>query len=595
MKPSRTNLNSTRIDRRLKLRADEALRTFRQSLSSFDAIPQLALLGVLSGLLTGVVILIFRAAIEWPLQWLLPNGSPEGFESLDPWLRCLLPVVGALVVGLLLYRQSPERRRLGVAHVMERLANHQGYLSFRGAVLQFLCATSTILSGQSAGREGPAVHLGAASSSLLGQWLGLPNNTIRLLVGCGVAAAISASFNTPIAGVIFAMEVVIMDYTINSFMPVILAAVTAALVTQLVYGDDAAFSVVDLSLQSFWELPYILAIAILLGMSSAAFVRLLVLTRRTIRVGLIWRLLAAGLLTGLIAMVFPQIMGVGYDTVNLAIAGELTFLLLLGVGLAKLLATSIAVGLGMPSGIIGPALFIGACLGGAMGVLAQSLMPTLASSPGFYALLGMAAMMGALLQAPLAAITAVMELTRNSSTILPTMLIVVCASSIAAHFFRQKSVFETLLQEQGLDLRNAPLSMALRRASVGALMERSFVRCPQWLTREEIAEVLKERPRWLLIDGDQAPRSLMPASDLARFVEDGVEPLLDTVDLMTIPAQRRDVAPLGFQATLEEALEVLQDRHVEALYVERTAAPLIKPIVGIVTRGDLENYYQYRG
>ncbi|HCW88494.1 MAG TPA: chloride channel protein, partial [Marinobacter sp.] len=175
-----------------------------------DALPQLAVLGLLSGLVTGAVILLFRLAIEWPLEQFLPGRESEAFEQLDWITRGLLPLSGALALGLLLQRLALQDRKVGVVHVMERLNYHQGYLTVRSALVQFFSGVITVITGQSAGREGPAVHLGAAFSSLMGQWMRLPNNSIRTLVACGCAAAISASFNTPISGVIFAMEVVMM-------------------------------------------------------------------------------------------------------------------------------------------------------------------------------------------------------------------------------------------------------------------------------------------------------------------------------------------------------------------------------------------------
>ncbi|MGO1233586.1 MAG: chloride channel protein, partial [Marinobacter sp.] len=178
---------------------ENLIPVFRRKLSGVDALPQLAVLGLLSGLVTGGVILLFRLAIEWPLEYFLPGAGYESFEELDLLTRGLLPLTGALGLGLLLHRLAIHDRKVGVVHIMERLNYHQGYISFKSAVVQFIAGVTTVATGQSAGREGPAVHLGAAFSSLLGQWMRLPNNSIRTLVACGCAAAISASFNTPIS------------------------------------------------------------------------------------------------------------------------------------------------------------------------------------------------------------------------------------------------------------------------------------------------------------------------------------------------------------------------------------------------------------
>ncbi len=586
-----------------RLWLQHGLLRFRHDLASIDAIPQLALLGVMSGLVTALVILAFRAAIEIPLAYLLPDRTAEGFESLGLQGRLLLPVAGGLVLAATLHGVKEEHRRVGIAHVIERLSLHQGYISLKSWGLQFLCGVLTLTSGQSCGREGPAVHLGASSASLLGQWLNLPNNSIRTLVGCGTAAAISASFNTPIAGIIFAMEVVLLEYSLSGFTPVIIAAVTAAFITQTVHGDAAALTLPDLHLGSHWELPCIVVIALLIGVASASFVRLMSTVQRTVRLPLAWRLIGAGLLTGIVAVFVPQIMGVGYDTISAAIQQNQTLTFLLLAAAAKLVVTSVAIGLGVPGGLVGPSLFIGAAFGGAMGLVVAGLLPQHASGAGVYAVLGMGAMMAALLQAPLAAITAVIELTRSADIILPAMLMIVCSSSSAAHFFGQRSIFLTQLQLQGLDTRSAPLAVALRRVSVAALMDRSIVRAAQRLTIAEARKLLLEQPHWILVDGPDGPRSMLPAADLARYLDhlklrEPTEPSESAesgIDLITMPAQRRDLASLSVRATLEEALQRLQEKDVSALFIQTTSAPMIRPIVGIVTRESIETFYLVKG
>jgi len=580
-------------------RIDLGKQRFRRSVASDDALPHLALLGIMSGLLTGLVILLFRAAIEWPLKLMLPDGTAEGFEGLAAVVRFTLPLAGAMAITIILVRMGVQHRKVGVAYVMERLSYHQGYLYLKNGLLQFYCGVVTIVSGQSAGREGPAVHLGAMVSSLLGQQMKLPHNSIRLLVGCGSAAAISASFNTPIAGVIFAMEVVMLEYTINGFTPIILAAVMGAVVSQTVYGNDPAFIVPNFSLSSLIELPYIVACAVLISLCSVLFVNTLKVTTLKAKSPLPVRLFAAGLLTGIAALFFPQIMGIGYDTVNEAIAGSLPLVFLLSLAAVKLIVTAVSIGLGMPSGIIGPTLFVGAAVGGALGVMAQSLMPTLASAPGFYAILGMGAMMGCVLQAPLAAIMAVIELTRNPHIFLPTMLMIITSSLIASHFFKQRSVFQTILQAQGLDYQAEPVTMALRRVSVGAIMERNLVRSDPIVSWQESQQLLQNSPKWIIINGEEKPLAALPGAELARHLEE-LESKPDFVadqqqiDLIRIPAQRKDLASLHVQATLEEALQRFSSEGVDALYVERTSAPMIKPIIGVITRADINGFYQYK-
>ncbi len=580
---------------------EQLIPVFRRRLSGVDALPQLAVLGLLSGLITGAVILVFRLAIEWPLEHFLPGEGSESFESLDVLTRGLLPLAGALGLGLLLHRLAPHNRKVGIVHVMERLNYHQGYISFRSAMVQFISGVATVTSGQSAGREGPAVHLGAAFSSLMGQWMRLPNNSIRTLVACGCAAAISASFNTPISGVIFAMEVVMMEYTIAGFTPIILAAVSAAIVTQAVYGTEPAFSVPALTMNSLLEIPWILAIAVIVGIAAALFIHLVDTMGKHHHRPVLLRIAVAGLLMVPFAILIPETMGIGYDTVNATINGQLGFWLLIGAGVAKLLITSLTIGLGMPSGVIGPTLFMGATLGGAMGLIGAQIVPEHASSVGFYAMLGMGAMMGAVLQAPLAALMALMELTRNPNIILPGMLIITISSLVTSEAFGKRSLFLTILKNQGLSYQNSPVIQALRRVSVGAIMDRSILRTERHLSVEEARKVLKSEPKWLVVEGSNGPTALLPAVDLARYLEDTdklvTEKEMDAptdIDLMDIPANRRDVAPVQYQATLEEALDEFDATNAEALYVQRAVAPMIQRVYGVVLKSDIESYYQYR-
>ncbi|TNE73116.1 MAG: chloride channel protein [Gammaproteobacteria bacterium] len=574
---------------------------FRRRLSGVDALPQLAVLGLLSGIVTGGVILLFRLAIEWPLEHFLPGAGSESFEQLEWMTRGLLPLTGALGLGLMLHRLAIHDRKVGIVHIMERLNYHQGYISFRSAVVQFISGVATVVTGQSAGREGPAVHLGAAFSSLMGQWMRLPNNSIRTLVACGCAAAISASFNTPISGVIFAMEVVMMEYTIAGFTPIILAAVSAAIVTQAVYGPEPAFNVPALTMNSLLEIPWILVIAIIIGIAAAAFIQLVDTAGRHHHRPVLLRISVAGLLMVPFAILVPETMGIGYDTVNATINGELGLWILIGVGVAKLLVTSLTIGLGMPSGVIGPTLFMGATLGGAMGLVGSQIMPEQASSVGFYAMLGMGAMMGAVLQAPLAALLALLELTRNSHIILPAMLIITTSTLITSEAFGKKSLFLTILKSQGLSYQNSPVIQALRRVSVGAIMDRSIMRTERHLTVDEARKALKAEPKWLIVEGSNGPTALLPAVDLARYLEDTDQQvaeqeieLPDSVDLMDIPANRRDLAPVQYQATLEEALNEFEASNAEALYVQRHVAPMIQRVYGVVLKSDIESYYQYR-
>lgn len=561
-----------------------ALESLRLRTSRPDALAQLAVLSVIAGLMTGLVIISFRLLIETVQLFVLPQGELGNFEGLPVSIRIALPVAGALLIALVFRTWAKGEHSVGVLHVMERLSYNQGYLHLRGLVMQYTGAALAILSGQSLGREGPAIHLGAATGSILGQQLGLPNNTIRTLVACGTAAGIGASFNTPLAGVIFALEVVMMEYTLASFLPVILAAVSATAVSRAVFGGEAAFSVPNFQFITLLELPYVMLLGMVTGFVAFVFIYL---TRISAKAGKglpVWtKFLLAGSITAVLAVFAPQIMGIGYDTANSILISNIGLTLLITIFAAKLVATACSVGLGLPAGLIGPTFIIGACLGGIMGMLAQPVFPELASSPGMYALIGMGAMMGATLQAPLAALTAVFELTSNPNVILPGMLAIVTAQLTASQLFGQHSIYRTLMRLRGMDYRYNPMVQALRRVGVATIMNRNVRRSAQTITPGQAKTLVEAGTEWIVI-GDDEPVSILPATDLAIFLMGNKEIEVSEINLMEIPAKRLQAGYIDLQATVDSAREQFLEENVEALCVRSTASGATK-IYGVLTRG----------
>ena len=581
-------------------RSDFTLESFRRQLANVDALPQLCLLGLVSGVITGAVMVAFRLLLEAGAALYMTDGDPEAFESMAPWLRALLPMLAVTLVGVLLYRQKPAARKLGVGHVIERLTYHQGRFPLRNWLNQWWVGVVVVLGGLSAGREGPAIHLGAAAASGLGQQMRLPNNSLRVLVACGTAAAISASFNTPIAGVIFAMEVVMMEYTLMSFMPVILASTMGALVAQLAYGNEPAFRIPEIALGSLINLPWIVFTGLVIGLLAGLFIHI----SRSQRIMLwpLWmRLGLVGVATGAVAWWFPQVQGIGYDSVAAALNNQLEIKVLLALMIVKLLLTALTVAGGVPIGIIGPVLVIGAATGALFGLLGGWLWSDKAADPGIYAMLGMAAMMGAVLQAPLAALMALLELTHTPSIMLPGMLAVVVACLTSRQLTGCEGFFISTVR-YGLHPLQQPLMQALSRVSVPAVMERQLVRTERMIPPDQARLLLEKNPVWLVIERstEEKPVLALKAAELARWLLEhdealqGKEPPTDElIDLLEIPGQRLELAPIGLQATLSEAFLKLQDNALGALYVVHGYRPKQRRISGIITRGAIERYYHY--
>jgi chloride channel protein, CIC family len=573
------------------------LERLRHRLATAEALPQMAILGVLAGLSTGLVMLAFRAAIELPLKLFASQGDQD-FEGLPAEYRVVLVIVGALLLGAFIERLGPERRSVGVVHVLERLTRHQGHLPLRNAIVQFIGGALALVSGQSGGREGPAIHLGATASSLFGQYLALPNNSLRLLVACGSGAAIAASFNTPLAGVIFAMEVVMMEYTISSFIPVMLATVTATLLSRAVFGDHTAFEVPPgIRIHSLLEYPVVVVEGVLIGCVASAFLAATAFLSRLSLPSDWSRIALAGIATALVGSAVPEVLGIGYDTVEAALTAQLPLTLLAVIAVAKLAVSATTYAMRVPVGIIGPTLVIGACTGAALGSVGRLVTPHLASDVGIYVMLGMGAMMGAVLQAPLAALVAVVELTGAPSITLPAMLAIVIATITTSNVFKQRSVFLTALETRGLTYRSDPIAQHLHRVGVSGVMERNFVRLAPSIARSAADAALARQPRWIVVDGPRAPLFVLNAADVRRHLDsqdDGADADA-TVNLKELPGIRMDVASVDFRATLYEAWETLNKANVEALCVRRVTAPLVAPTVGVLTREDVLRYARFDG
>lgn len=569
------------------------LDNIRQRLAHMDAVLLLSLLGIMAGLASGAMILLFRLIIEIPLMLAL-EGDSENFESLSAVMRVVLPIAGAIFLALIFFRLPKFLTRTGVAYVIERFNLHQGVLPAKSLIVQFFGAAIALMSGHSMGREGPAVHIGAASSSLIGQWAGLPNNSLRVLVGCGVAAAISASFNTPLAGVIFAMEVVMLEYSIATFTPIILASVVGTILSRAVYGHEPAFLIPStISLQSLYEIPFLFCCGFMIGCLAAAFIiGTQWVHEHTKGYNIFLRFITAGAITGVCGLLVPEVLGIGYDTVNQAMMGQLAFTSLLFICGLKLIATSACAASGIPAGIIGPCMVIGSTAGGAFGFLVSKMLP--GSDPGLYVMIGMSAMMAATIQAPLAALIALLELTANINIIFPGMLVVVVASLVSSQLFRQKSIFQMTLESLGIELASTALSRHLHSAAVPAVMERSFKRVNTKITYEEALTLIEEKPEWILVEDDGVPQKLFHAVDLVNFIQnkETKEKIPETIDLLHMPASRLDVAPVLMSATLKEALDTMDKHSADAVYVRRMNAPNIYRIFGIVTRQDIERFYK---
>lgn len=450
------------------------LKQLRRQLSYPTISIQLCVLGLLAGISASFFIVAFKWCIE-NIQ-LLYLFHPDDFTTLDAPTRFLLPLIGAvLIAGVGLITQF-KHFRLGIPFVIYRLKSFYGMMPMRNTFNQFFGGIIAMCSGFSVGREGPAVHLGAGASSYLGSWLKLPYNSVRTLTACGIAAAISASFNTPLAAVIFVMEVVMREYKIHIFIPVMLASVVGALANRLVFGDEnylTGLHITELGLEHY---PYLALMGLFIGCFAFAFNRQLLEIMRSFKnTNFIPRLLLAGLVTAVIGLIVPEALGTGLGAIYVAESHTHNAQLLMTVFICKAILTFFAIGLGVPGGVIGPILGLGMMLGTLLALLASLFIGDLDAYANVYGVLGLAGLMAACLNAPLAALTTVMEMTYSQEIIVPAMFVIVCAYVIAVQVFKNRSLFILQLELQKLDYLTPPTYEILQKIGVQAEMQRNYI------------------------------------------------------------------------------------------------------------------------
>ncbi len=558
------------------------LESFRYNLGRHDAVLPLSFLGVIAGILTGLIICLFRYGIEALSLLALHLGTqsltpltPESFEALPPEMRFFFPLGAAIILGLCFQVLPSNMRHTGLSHVVVRTHERNGRMPFVNGIVQFFGGIFALSSGSSGGQEGPAVHLGAASNSFLARRLYLPRNSMRILTACGTAAAIGASFNTPIAGVIFAMEVVMMEYTLIGFIPVILSAVSATTVMQIILGNNIVFHVPEMSMNSMKEFPYLLILGIASGVMAVMFMRIQVLTQKLNKLPILIRFAFSGLVTGCLAYYLPSIMGIGYDTVNEVLVSQPEWQWLIGLLIAKTLATAIANGVGFPVGIIGPSLFIGASLGAAVGILVGHFQPSIASHAGFYALLGMGGVMGALLNAPLAALIAILELAHTPEAMLPGITVIVIATLFTSQIFGQRSAVETVLLKQGINLQTHPVEQALNRISLSAVTDINIEYLTTNIFTGQLHLVAENEPRRIVLEINEDQHFLISRKSFLQYYEKTknhevplattTEQLMDSFKEMELPFLK--LQNIDVSATVTEAREQLKNEEIDGLYV----------------------------
>jgi CIC family chloride channel protein len=383
-----------------------------------------------------------------------PVDPLEQARGLAAHWRVLIPALGGLVVGPLIYFFAREARGHGVPEVMEAVALRGGVIRRRVSGLKTLVSAISIGSGASVGREGPIVQIGSAAASWIGQLLRVPPRQLRTMVGCGTAAGIAATFNAPIAGALFAVEIVIGDFAVSQFSPIVISSVVATVVSRFFLGNHPAFRVPEYDLVSPFELGAYMLVGVAAGLVALAFIRAMAASEDIFERMPIPAYLKAGLgglCVGLIGMSLPEVFGVGYDTISRALTGQIPVLLLGVLLVAKLAATAITLGSGGSGGIFAPSLFLGAATGGFLGAFIHQLFPDATATSGAYALVAMGAVVAAATHAPITAIIMIFEMTQTIE-IIPPLMAACVISTLVTTFLSRDSIYTQKLRRRGVDL-----------------------------------------------------------------------------------------------------------------------------------------------
>jgi len=426
---------------------------------------------IIIGFLGGLGAAVLKYLIHFFQQILWGNE-----HYISPWyFKLLIPVGGAFVVGMIIYFFSREAKGHGVPEVMEAIAIKNGVIRARVVISKVVASALTIGSGGAVGREGPIIQTGAAIGSVIGQFFKLSKRRMQTLVGCGAAAGITAAFNTPIAGAMFSVEILLGDFTVSQFSPIVISSVTATVVSRAIYGNFPAFTVPKYELVHWIELiPYAL-LGLIAGAVAILFVKLLYYFEDkfdAINIPDFYKTSAGALLLGGIGIFFPQIFGVGYETINGALYGQLTIWLLFALIFLKILASSLTLGSGSSGGIFAPSLFIGAMTGGFFGSILHKLFPTITAGSGAYALVAMSAVVAATTHAPITAILIIFEMTGDYKIILPLMIATIISLVITK--FQKGSIYTLKLMKRGINIHQGKEINVLKSMKVKDVMRNSI-------------------------------------------------------------------------------------------------------------------------
>ena len=572
----------------------KAYQTITQTLSRwrFNQHVYLSVLAILIGILGGYGAVLFRFAIKAAQYGFYQNTRDflTFAHTLPLYLKIGLPALGGLLVGPIIYFGADEAKGHGVPEVMEAVALRGGRIRSRVALVKILASGISIGSGSSVGREGPIVQIGSSIGSTLARVLKVPRDREKTMVGCGAAAGIAATFNAPIAGVLFAIEVLLGDFGLSTFSPVVLSSVTATTISRHYFGNFPAFVLPTYKVVSLWEFLLYPVLGIAAGVIAILFIVSLYKCEdlfNALKIPDYLKPALGGLLLGCLLCKWPHVFGVGYGAVNLSLKNQLPVLLLFSLIFVKILATSITLGSGASGGIFAPSLFIGAMTGGFFGFCVHELFPLFTASSGAYALIGMGAIVAGTTHAPITAILIIFELTGDYGIILPLMLSCIL-STIVTTSLKQGSIYTIKLLRRGIDISEGWEQNILRTLCVREIMSNQVVTIPESMHLVDIINTLKTyNVSYLhMVNANEELKGIISFRDIRPLLqEDTLERSVIARDIATL-----DVFTVRASDNVQLALERMGRRGISQLPV--VAEENAIKVIGTVSKKEVLAAYE---
>jgi len=547
------------------------------------------------GIICGLLAVLFDILLEWSRELFFGHtGSYFGSDSLIYMYMAIpiIPAVGGLIVGFITWYFKMGYETASAAEVMKWAAVDGGQVK-PGTVWFRLLATSVFLgSGGSGGREGPIAQICGAMGSAMGQFFKMSTDRLRLLVGCGAAAGIAATFNAPIAGVIFTVELVLGDFNVISFLPIVISSVMATTTKRLLLGDVPAFVAPSYSLVSYWEIILYFFLGIICGLVCRLFFVSYFWAEsyfeEDLKIHPILKPAVGGLVVGLIGAFLPQVFGGGYDVMGEMLNGDIIWYIAIALIFFKIIATSIALGSGGSGGMFAPALFIGCMTGGVFGTLAHAMFPESTATAGAYAMVGVGAVMAAAAHAPLTNILMGYELTGNYLIILPVMTACIMSTYVMTRF-TDMSLYTEKLNRRGIQLWRGRDRSVMDKIKVSDVMRRKVTTIPENLPFGTIMELIaNSRDNYYpVVDTDGKMTGVVSMQNVREIMLDS-DYLCNLVVAKEIATE--DVITVHGENNLNEAMEKFSVIDIEQLPVVSVTDP--RSVVGMLSRMDVIAAYK---